>query len=170
MKPRTAVALLCITAVVLLTSCLRPKPHTIVLVRHAERADQSKDTLLSPAGEDRAVRLAEALSGLGIKSIYVTEYKRTQQTAQPLAQRLGLAPVVHTAKDSAGLVQALRRGSADDTVLVVGHSDTLPELIKQLGVREPIELPATEFHHLYIVVTHPSGAPTLLRLHYGASL
>ncbi len=168
MKLRPLTALFVLAAGVLLAlglSFLRT-PRAIVLVRHAERADSSRDTLLSAAGETRALHLADTLAGLGVRTIYVTEYKRTQQTAQPLAERLGLTPVVVAANNSAALVRKLRRGDSRDAALVVGHSDTLPALIKQLGVSEPVEIRPDEFHHLYIVVMHPWGRPTLLRLHY----
>lgn len=168
MKPHITIVVLAIAAAVLLAvgTILFRTPHAIVLVRHAERADSSRDTALSTAGQARATRLADALDKLGVRTIYVTEYKRTQQTAQPLAERLGLTPVVVAANNPASLLRKLKRGHNRDTALVVGHSDTLPALIKQLGVKEPVEIPPGEFNHLYIVVTHRFGAPTLLRLSY----
>ena len=168
MKPRTVLALVTLATVALLLTgmILFRTPRTIVFVRHAERADQSKDTLLSEQGQARAVRLATVLSELGVRKIYVTEYQRTQQTAQPLAQQLGLTPVRINASDSAALLRQLRKEGHQDPVLVVGHSDTLPELIKQLGVKEPAEIRPDEFYHLYIVVTHRLGRPTLLHLRY----
>ena len=171
MLSRTLVAAFAVIAAVaigilLIRPRLGPAPHAIVLVRHAEKADQSADTALSPAGEARALHLAEILGGLGVRAIYTSEFKRTAQTAQPTAQRLGLTPVVVPAQDTAGLVQRLHREHPTDNTLIVGHADTLPELIRQLGVKDPVDLPGNEYGNLYIVVTHPTGPPTLLRLHY----
>lgn len=171
MQSRTLTAALALIAAVavgilLVRPRLGPAPHAIVLVRHAEKADQSADTALSPAGEARALRLAEVLAGLGVQAIYTSEFKRTAQTAQPTAQRLGLTPAVVPAQDTAGLLQRLHREHPKDNTLIVGHADTLPQLIRQLGVAEPVDIPGNEFGNLYIVVIHPMGPPTLLRLHY----
>lgn len=171
MHLRTVIAALLVIAavavgLVLMRPRFSPELHAVVLVRHAEKADQSADTPLSPAGEARALRLADMLGGLGVRAIYTSEFKRTAQTAQPTAQRLGLTPAVVPAKDTAGLIQRLRREHPRDNTLIVGHADTLPEIIRQLGVLEAVDIPGNEFGNLYIVVTHPSGPSTLLRLHY----
>ena len=155
-----------IAASVVLVISLQPRLHAgpIVLVRHAEKVDSSKDSALSPAGEARAARLAEVLGSLGIRAIYTSEYKRTAQTAQPLAQRLGLTPTVIPALDQGGLLQRLPK--AQRPALIVGHGDTVPALIKQLGVREPVEIPGNDFGSIYVVVPHLTGPPTLLHLRY----
>jgi broad specificity phosphatase PhoE len=151
--------------IVLLVS-LQPRLHSgpILLVRHAEKVDASKDSLLSPAGEARAARLAEVLGSLGVRTIYTSEYKRTAQTAQPLAQRLGITPTVIPAVDQLELLKRLPR--VPHPVLIVGHADTVPGLIKQLGVREPVDIPGDDFGSIYIVVPHLTGPPTLLHLRY----
>jgi broad specificity phosphatase PhoE len=107
--------------------------EVVVLVRHAEKADASPDTRLSEAGNRRAQALAAKLRDAGITSIWTTELKRTQETAKPLADALGLTPHVHTAKDTPGLVAELRKEKG--RVLVVGHSNTLPDIAQALGGR-----------------------------------
>lgn len=151
---------------IVLVVSLQPRLHSgpIVLVRHAEKVDASKDPLLSPAGEARATRLAETLASLGIRTIYTSEYKRTAQTAQPLAQRLGLTPTVIAATEQMELLKRLPK--VPHPVLIVGHADTLPAIIKQLGVREPVDIPGDDFGSIYIVVPHLTGPPTLLHLRY----
>lgn len=171
MQARTLLApLLVIIALGASLLLMRPRlsqePHVIALVRHAEKADQSKDTALSTDGERRAARLSEVLSGLGLRAIYTSEFKRTAQTAQPTAERAGITPTVVPAQDTAGLVQRLRRDHPHEPTLIVGHADTLPEIIRQLGVLEPVDIPGTEFGNLFLIVAHPAGPPTLLRLHY----
>src|SRR4051794_6586146 len=119
MKSHTTLVLLVALVVVLAAGAAGsgpvPPPPPIFLVRHAERADPSEDSLLSPTGEARADHLADVLGGLGVRTIYVTQYKRTQQTAQPLAQRLGLTPRIIAAKDLSG--RHLQKGQ--DPVLTV---------------------------------------------------
>src|ERR1700726_58877 len=64
---------------------------TIFIVRHAEKADATKDPDLSEAGRHRAEYLAKMLKDANISAIYATEFKRTQQTAAPLAKALSLS-------------------------------------------------------------------------------
>jgi phosphohistidine phosphatase SixA len=150
---------------------------TVYLVRHAERADggaaqatmqgtaQGKmgaDPDLSGAGHARAERLARMLKDAGIKAIYTTEYKRTQQTAAPVAKLLAIEPAVIPSKDTTSLVQKLKAAPAP--VLIVGHSNSLPTIIKELGVAETVTIPDDEFDNLFIVVQ--GKAPTLVRLRY----
>src|SRR6266705_2942801 len=82
---------------------------TIFIVRHAEKAASGGNDLdLSEAGRARAKTLANVLKDAGVSAIYVTEFKRTQQTAAPLAKRLHLHPTIVPAKDSTALITKLR--------------------------------------------------------------
>ena len=58
----------------------------VYVVRHGEKLDDSKDPVLSPAGEARAVRLANMLASSGVKAIYTTQYRRTVLLAAPTAR------------------------------------------------------------------------------------
>jgi broad specificity phosphatase PhoE len=140
----------------------------VFIVRHAERADAGTkpppgaDPDLSAAGRARAESLAAMLKDARIGQIFITEFKRTRQTADPLAKLLGVEPTVITQKEGLALVQRLQ--SASGPVLVVGHSNTVPEIIKALGVAEAVSVDDTEFDNLFIVV--PGSTPSLIRLHY----
>ena len=135
---------------------------TIFVVRHAEKADATKDPDLSEAGRARAEALAKALRDANITAIYVTEFKRTQQTAAPLAKALGITVTVLPAQDSAALIAKLR--ALNGNALVVGHGDTIPNLIKALGVSEPINIAENDYDNLFVLVLHEK--PQLIRLHY----
>ena len=135
---------------------------TIFVVRHAERADAMKDPDLSEAGRGRAEALAKALRDANITAIYVTEFKRTQQTAAPLARALSITVTVLPAQDSAALIAKLR--ALNGNALVVGHGDTIPNLIKALGVSEPINIAENDYDNLFAVVL--DGKSRLIRLHY----
>lgn len=168
---RTILAVVSVIAAIAVGLLLmRPRvilePHVIALVRHAEKADKTPDTALSPEGEQRAARLATVLGGLGVRAIYTSEFKRTAQTAAPLATKLGITPTVVPAQNSLDLVQKLRREHPRDTTLIVGHADTLPDIIRRLGILEPVEISGNEFGDLFLVVVHPSSSPILLHLHY----
>jgi phosphohistidine phosphatase SixA len=144
--------------------------HTVFLVRHAERADatpgasptMAADPDLSEAGRARAQSLATALKDVHITAIYATEFKRTQQTAAPLAKALGLTVKIVTSKTQAGLLKQLKASKSN--VLVVGHSNTVPEVIKGLGVATPVTIGDEEFDNLFLVT--PGTHPSVLRLHY----
>jgi phosphohistidine phosphatase SixA len=143
---------------------------TIFLVRHAERADAVKgvppamaaDPGLSAAGRARATALAAMLKDAGISAIFVTEFKRTQETAAPLAKTLGIAPATIAAADAAGLVAELKQITGN--VLVVGHSSTVPDVIKALGVTTRVAIGDEDFDSLFIVTAGPPQR--FVRLHY----
>ena len=135
---------------------------TIFVVRHAERADATKDPDLSEAGRARAEALAKALRDANITAICATEFKRTQQTAAPLAKALGITVTVLQAQDSAALIAKLR--ALNGNALVVGHGDTIPNLIKALGLSEPINIAENDYDNLFSVVL--DGKPQLIRLRY----
>lgn len=171
MRPRPALlrALLTLLPVVLGLSVLLGRSpqaaaqRAIFLVRHAEKVDESRDPPLSTAGQARAQRLAELLARAGLSAVFTSEYRRTAETARPLATALKLVPQVVPAADRAALISKLRARSTE-TVLVVGHSDTLPLVLKDLGVASPP--PITDYGDLLVCVPVPGGPPTLVRLRF----
>jgi phosphohistidine phosphatase SixA len=143
---------------------------TIFVVRHAERAEQVEggammmtDPDLSAAGQARAESLAAMLKDAGIKTIFVTQYKRTQQTAAPLARALGVTPEQVGSRDVDALAQKLREASCSS--LVVGHSNSVPNLLKALGTGTSVEIAKTEYDNLFIVTLGGDKA-TVARLRY----
>jgi len=135
---------------------------TIFIVRHAEKADATKDPDLSEAGRTRAEALAKTLRDANITAIYATEFKRTQQTAAPLAKVLGITVTILPAKDNAALIAKLRASTGN--ALVVGHGDTIPDLIKALGISDPINIAENDYDNLFAVVLDQK--PHMIRLHY----
>ena len=141
--------------------------ETVILVRHAEKAAApADDPPLTAEGRQRAEALARTLSASGVTAIYVTEYLRTQQTGEPLALLLHLTPQRIEAKKTPDLAGAIR-GHKDGVVLVVGHSNTLPEIIAALGGPE-VKIGDGEYDSLF-VLTISGKDVTLLRLRYGAA-
>ena len=138
----------------------------VVLVRHAEKVDESDDPLLSAAGKARARKLARDLRTAGVTSIYVTQYKRTALTAAPLAVATGLKPIVVQADARQELVDRMRKDNANEVVLVVGHSDSVPDLLRLLGHREAVTIASAEYDNLFVVIPGKGGPPTVLRLRY----
>jgi broad specificity phosphatase PhoE len=136
---------------------------TIFIVRHAEKtADGGNDPDLSDLGRARAETLANTLKDAGISAIYATELKRTQQTAAPLAKALRLDTTIVPAKDSAALVAKLRR--LPGNFLIVGHGNTIPNLIKAFGIAAPISIGENAYDDLFVIVVEKK--PRLICLHY----
>jgi broad specificity phosphatase PhoE len=135
----------------------------VVIVRHAEKATSGgKDPDLSSAGRARADALARILKDSDITAIFTSEFKRTQETAAPTANSVHVAPTVVAAKDTAALVAKLHQ--LNSNALVVGHGDTILNIIKALGINSPINIPDEDYSELLIVTL--GAKPQLLRLHY----
>ena len=135
----------------------------VVIVRHAEKASgQSDDPSLSEAGRARAETLARILKDSEISAIFTTEFKRTKETAAPTASALKLTPTVVSATEIATLADKLRE--LHGNALVVGHGNTIPDLIKALGIEVPINIPENDYDHFFIVAV--GNQPHLLRLRY----
>ena len=135
----------------------------IFIVRHAEKTRASdNDPDLSLQGQKRADSLAHILKDSQITSVFVTEFKRTQETAAPTARAAHLSPTVVPAKDVPGLVARLR--GLNGNALVVGHGNTIPDLMKALGITTPISIPEDDYTEIFLVSLRDT--PELLRLHY----
>ncbi|HVQ12096.1 MAG TPA: phosphoglycerate mutase family protein [Vicinamibacterales bacterium] len=146
---------------------------TIVLVRHAEKqVGAISDAPLSPQGEVRASHLAQMFGDnetFGrIGRIYVTDTRRTQQTAAGVAQRLGLNPVIVDAKvDSREFARRVIHENRGGRALIVGHSNTVPEIVAALRHEEGVPPMADEeFDTIYIVTVPTIGKVSVLRLKY----
>ncbi|MGH9371429.1 MAG: phosphoglycerate mutase family protein [Vicinamibacterales bacterium] len=165
---RLAVATIALLALVAAAIVIFWNPRTdVLLVRHAERAAQAgNDPPLSMAGEQRAETLTHVAGDAGISAVFVSEFQRTQQTAAPLATALGLTPIEIPAADVAALVSEIRsrRGS---TILVAGHSNTVPLIIDELGGGIVPAIAEPEFDNLYVLFIPRWGSPRLVRLKYG---
>jgi broad specificity phosphatase PhoE len=143
-------------------------PTIVLVVRHAEKASDTTDPPLSDAGRARADALAHVAGSAGVSAVFHTQFKRTQQTVAPLAARLNLTPITHPANDTPGLVSAIQSKWRGRTVVVAGHSNSVPEIVKGLAGVAMDDIPDAQFDNLYVVVLPPAGAASLTQLKYGA--
>src|SRR5215467_4712465 len=135
----------------------------IFIVRHAEKASPGdKDPDLSPDGKKRADALARILKDSQITSVFVTEFKRTQETAAPTAKAAHLSPTIVSANDIGALVEKLR--ASNGNALVVGHGNTIPDLLTALGIATRVSIPEEDYSEMFAVLL--GDAPQLVRLHY----
>jgi broad specificity phosphatase PhoE len=156
-----AAATLCIA--LLLTVRPAAAQEAIYVVRHAERADQSPDSALSTEGVGRAYKLRDMLRDAGITRIFTSEFRRTIETAKPLADAIHVTPAV---TPDASLAARIAESRPRDRVLVVGHSNTIPPLLRALGIDSPIAIRDDDYDNLFIVVPGKDGRPVLLRLKF----
>ncbi|HET7620880.1 MAG TPA: histidine phosphatase family protein [Gemmatimonadaceae bacterium] len=147
---------------------------TVIVVRHAEKATgQGDDPHLSDAGERRAEALAHALENSGVSAVITTQWKRTAETALPTARESGatseVVPVVwdSVASNAAHIAAAVRRHPGE-IILVVGHSNTVPDIVAALGVERPAEICDSEYDRMEIVSMEAGGNARLIEARYGA--
>ena len=153
-------------------SAVQQSGMTLILVRHAEKKivpPENKDPDLSPEGIARAEELARMFGNSGITAIYATQYKRTQQTVKPLADKLNLPVTQVEAKATPELVKQLRARPAGQVIFIAGHNNTVPDIIAELGgPRFPI-IPETEYNNLYVLTISGDGSARLLKMKYGSA-
>jgi broad specificity phosphatase PhoE len=145
---------------------------TVILVRHAEKIidPNNSDPDLSPAGHARAQEIVRIFGDTGINAIYATQYKRTQQTVKPLADKLGLPINQVNSKSTADLLTQIRSQNSGQIIFIAGHNNTVPEIIAALGGPTFPTIPETEFDNLYIVTVYRTGKAKVVKLKYGGSL
>ncbi|MDC0708630.1 phosphoglycerate mutase family protein [Stigmatella sp. ncwal1] len=148
-----------------------PRETTVWVVRHAEKVSgESKDPPLSEEGEVRAAELARRLKGEGVDAFFVSPTLRTKSTAEPLARASGKDILSYEPKDFKGLRERILRDFRGRTVLVVGHSNTVLEIVEALGAQRPVPALADEDYDALFRVTLPAqGAVSVKALRYGAA-
>jgi phosphohistidine phosphatase SixA len=145
---------------------------TVIVIRHAEKQTVSAaDPALSEAGEARAALLARMFGdtqGAGrLDAIYVSATLRSRSTAAPLAARLGIAPVVAAADDPQALARRVLRENSGRRVMVIGHINTVPEIVSALAGRSDIaSIDEQDFATMYVVSVPRIGRANLVRLSY----
>lgn len=180
MRLATMLTLMLITTVALLRPPTRAvamqsneveaAPTIIYVVRHAEKAiddPDPRDPGLSPLGLARREALGRTLADVPLRAVYATEYRRTRETVQPLAEGRGMAVTVAPARDAAGLAKTILESHRGETVLVAGHSNTVPAILRALGAAEAPDLAESDYDDLFIATVSSDGRAALLRLHYG---
>jgi broad specificity phosphatase PhoE len=141
---------------------------TVLLVRHAEKAKSPSDNPpLTESGQARAEELARVAGAAEVKSIYATQYIRTQQTVEPLAKQLGITIKKVDAGDIKGLVNRILSENAGETVLFAGHSNTLPAIVEAFGASPIPPIADDEHDNLYVVTVYEPGKAKVVRLKYG---
>ncbi len=146
---------------------------TIIFVRHAEKAlEPANDPGLSAAGRRRVAELTRQLVDAdvvaGVDAIYTTQYRRTQDTARPLADALDLPINNYDAADTEAVLETILKRHKGKIILVVAHSNTVPELIANLGASKKVPpIAENEYDNIYIISIPWFGKTKTIRLRYG---
>lgn len=162
-------ALLIATVAAAALSANAGPPRTVFLVRHAEKEATGADPSLTAAGRERAEALAAALADAGITEIFSSEFKRTQETAAPLAKQLGRSVTVVPGKDIDALLSKVRALEPGRRALIVGHANTVPQLAQRLTGVKLADLTEADYDRLYVATFRDDGQGEVLLLHYGGS-
>lgn len=143
-----------------------PEAVVVYLVRHAEKAiDETDDPPLALAGQIRVQDLRQLLAESDLGYIHTTDWKRTRETARPIALDMGIEPAIYDAGDLAAFAARLR--ATPGRHLVVGHSNTTPMLVETLGGDPSTPIHDLEYDRLYIVVIPPGLPPVTTILRFG---
>lgn len=150
---------------------MRAQPATVIIVRHAEKASQTdSDPVLSEAGTQRARDLATALADAHVGSVVTTQYQRTRLTAAEVIAAGGLTPIVVTAggaTHAADVAMAIKARPAGEVVLVVGHSNTVAQIIAALGGPKLPNICDSQYSNMFVLEMTGPNAPKLIRANYG---
>ncbi len=157
------IALLCSAPVLAQNSTIT----TFILIRHAEKAltPPSNDPELSPEGLKRAEKLAAMFKAMPFAAVYSTPFKRTINTAKPLAQAQGLTIQHYDTKANAPFLDSLLQKHVGTTVLIVGHSNTIPQLLNALISREEYQsFSDSDYDNIFLVSLTKRGNAHVSRL------
>ena len=180
MKRKTVVLIALLLCVVTAYAQDDFKPKTVFLIRHAEREDEPRqDPPLKKEGVTRSQELARLLASAGIKAIYTSQFARTKLTAEPLATKLGLTVAPISLKISPTNPRQIAEESTTEVVnkimerpgenmLVVGHSNSIPDVIKMLGGDVVPTIDERKFDDLFIVTVYAKGQASVTHVKYGA--
>lgn len=156
---------------VLVVSCATTAADTttVFLVRHAEKQSDDSDPSLNAGGRIRSQQLAQVLRSAKLHVCIASQFQRTQQTAKPSAALATVKLLVRSAGREQTLAEEIRKDFNGKNVLFVGHSNTVPSLLKHLGVKDVPAIGESDYDNLFVVQISDTGQTSVLRLHYGSS-
>ena len=142
---------------------------TVILVRHAEKKIEpvNPDPDLTPEGIERAQLIARMFGDAGVNAIYATQYKRTQQTVQPLSDRIGVPATLLNSNQTDELVSQIQTSQRGKTIFIAGHNNTVPAIVSALTGETYPPIPETEYDNLFIVTIYRFGKAKVTKLKYG---
>ena len=132
--------------------------------RQEKSTSSSDNPDLSSKGRQRAANLVDLFEAVSIDAIYATPYLRTVNTAKPLATARQLEILNYQAHDLKGFAKKLLKNHREETIVVIGHSNTIPQLINALTGSQHPDLSELEYDWVYFVEMSPEGTPNVKKL------
>jgi 2,3-bisphosphoglycerate-dependent phosphoglycerate mutase len=147
-------------------------PTLLVLVRHAEKTAGGPDPNLNPTGQTRAAALAHVLADVEIDALYASQYQRTQLTLGPLSERIQVEVEIDEVSSpaetwAAGFAARLLKQHRGQTVVLAGHSNTVPILARALGATNVPDLTEQDYDDMFVIL-HSGDHVEFVHQHYGA--
>lgn len=141
--------------------------QVVFLIRHAEQVRDVEDPPLTEAGQQRAKTWASVLRDADLEVVYTSKKRRTMQTGEPIAKALNVPMVTMSRKDVQGLVDRIRKENADDAVLIISHTRTIPKLVKAFGsLDDDGTINRDDYDNLFVIVPRQQDDATVFRLRY----
>ena len=138
--------------------------EAVYIIRHAEKELSGDDPPITEVGKTRAAAWAEMLQHAGLDVVITSDAKRTQQTGRIIAESLGLPINSVNRKETAALIDALGFEHEEETVLVIAHAETIPNILENLGVFEDVHISQTDFANIFILLQPGTDEARLIRM------
>lgn len=156
-----------IALLLMLASCQPERePVTLIIVRHAEKLSSGDDPGLTGKGQKRARRLAELLSRQSIGAVYSTDYQRTVLTGAPTAKANNVEVTLYDAADAELFLKEVMSRHAGETVLITGHSNTVPGMVNLLSGATLDDFADEDYGNLFVITGRELGRCTSVNLFY----
>jgi broad specificity phosphatase PhoE len=156
-------ATLAVASLLTFTASSAAAQEVVYVARHAEQVADVEDPPLSEEGRARAWMLREFFRDAGLTAVYATELRRNTETGAMVTEPLGFEATLVRAASLDGLVARVQREQPHGRVLIVGHSNTVPKILEELGYPNEITIDHHEFDNLFIVMPAADGSPLVLR-------
>ena len=158
--------LLSVILLIVLFAPLAQAQKVVFLIRHAEQVLDVEDPPLTEAGQQRAKAWATILRDAGLDVVFTSKKARTKQTGEAVARELQIPLEAVSRRDVSGLVERIRVQHADDAVLVVSHTRTIPKLVEAFGSLEDGTINREDYDNVFVIVPSGDDGATVLRLRY----
>ena len=119
-------------------------------IRHAEKADSSKNPNLSEKGLERAQQWKVLFSEINFDAVYSTDFNRTLQTINPIVLENGKLLKIYNPQLVD--IETFKKETIGKTILIVGHSNTIPKMVNQI-IKENkyVDIAENQFGNLYVI-------------------
>ncbi len=139
--------------------------EAVYLIRHAEQGSDGWDPSLTEQGRDRARVWSRIFADSGISKVFVSEYERTQQTGEIIAESLGVSTQAVDRRSYGDLIKLLRTEHSKDSVLVVSHSGIIPQILWGYEYQEHVVIDKSVYDYLFVIIPKAETEPQVICLH-----